>query len=95
MSDPDGISPERIERLKLNFLEAITEGPEALTPDLLAEAIELLSAQAATIAQLRQALTELVERYTELINSGDCGFWDPEKEHQVKAAREALRNAGT
>lgn len=39
---------------------------------------------------LAAALRELLDRYTDLVNCGDCGSWDPEKEHQVIAARAAL-----
>lgn len=42
---------------------------------------------------LCKALDGLLERYVELINSGDAGFWDPEKEKEVIAARAALAKA--
>lgn len=48
------------------------------------------SAAVDEIGRLRGALDGLLERYTELVNSGDAGFWDPEKEPVVLAAREAL-----
>lgn len=41
-------------------------------------------------AKLREALEGLLERYTELVNCGDCGFWNPEEEDAVKFARAAL-----
>lgn len=41
--------------------------------------------------KLRTALENLLEHYVSLAHSGDCGFWDPEKEEQVIAAREALK----
>jgi hypothetical protein len=40
------------------------------------------------------ALQSLLDRYLELANSGDAGFWDPEEEPEViaaRAARAALR----
>lgn len=40
-----------------------------------------------------QALTALVERYTSLVNCGDCGFWNPETDAEVIAARAALAKA--
>ena len=56
--------------------------------------------QASTVAELlclgeradtlSQALTGLLDRYTALVNCGDCGNWDPESEDEVKAARAAL-----
>ena len=40
--------------------------------------------------QLTNALQGLLDRYLELVNSGDAGNWNPEKEPQVIAARVAL-----
>lgn len=34
-----------------------------------------------------------VSEYVELVNSGDAGFWEPEDEPKVKAARRALAMA--
>jgi len=39
---------------------------------------------------LRRALADLVDRYVTLVDSGDCGHWNPEDEPVVKAARAAL-----
>lgn len=47
----------------------------------------------AAAPDLREALAALLERYTGLVNCGDCGFWDPETEDEVKAARAALAKA--
>lgn len=59
---------------------------------------ELMSAAASAwlvispeIDQLRAALNGLLEHYTGLVNSGDCGHWNPEEETEVMAAREALK----
>lgn len=38
----------------------------------------------------RQALENLLKRYVELAKSGDAGFWNPEEEPVVIAARAAL-----
>jgi hypothetical protein len=40
--------------------------------------------------ELEAALAALLDRYVGLVNCGDCGFWDPEKEPEVIAARAAL-----
>lgn len=40
----------------------------------------------------RTALADLLKRYTELVNCGDCGNWNPEDEEVVKAARSALES---
>jgi len=39
---------------------------------------------------LEQALAAITAHYVSLANSGDAGFWDPEKEEEVIAARHAL-----
>lgn len=52
-----------------------------------------LDAARQRIAELEAALKGITERYCDLIRSGDCGNWDPESEHTVKAARKALQDA--
>ena len=47
----------------------------------------------ATNAELVKALDDLLDRYSGLVNCGDCGHWDPEKEDDVIAARKALDSA--
>lgn len=42
---------------------------------------------------LAKALRELLDHYVDLVNSGDAGNWDPEKEGEVAQARAALRLA--
>lgn len=44
----------------------------------------------AEIVRLRAALNGLLDKHCELVNSGDCGFWDVEGEGAVIAARRAL-----
>lgn len=39
---------------------------------------------------LREALTEMVKGYCDLVDSGDAGFWDPEKDDEVIKSRAAL-----
>lgn len=39
---------------------------------------------------LRDALQALLDRYVNLVNSGDAGNWDPEEDNEVKDARWAL-----
>ena len=38
-------------------------------------------------------LKRLLNRYTSLVNCGDCGSWDPETEDEVIAARAILENS--
>jgi hypothetical protein len=42
------------------------------------------------VRELRAALKGTLERYVDLAESGDCGFWDPEEKPHVIAARKAL-----
>lgn len=45
--------------------------------------------------ELFDALTKLTKRYVALVESGDCGFWDAEKEPEVIAAFAAIAKATT
>ncbi|MBW3095668.1 hypothetical protein [Pseudohoeflea coraliihabitans] len=47
----------------------------------------------AAAPDLLEALEGLLAKYTELVSSGDCGSWDPEKESEVIAARAAIAKA--
>jgi hypothetical protein len=42
------------------------------------------------IARLREALEFFLERHIALVESGDCGFWNPETDPEVIKARAAL-----
>lgn len=35
----------------------------------------------------------MLKRYVDLANSGDCGFWNPEGEPEVKNLRGAIKTA--
>lgn len=39
------------------------------------------------------ALEGMLDMYTAMINSGDCGNWNPENDPEVIAAREAVKAA--
>ena len=49
----------------------------------------------AATPDLLAALEAMVDRYTALVNCGDCGNWNPETESEVIAARAALTKAGS
>lgn len=56
----------------------------------------LMEANARLIAaapDLLKALESLLGSYTDLIQSGDCGFWGPEEEEIIVTARAALSKA--
>jgi hypothetical protein len=67
---------------------------ETVHPSILAANIadhqNVIRRQKAEIEQLEAALRDLLAHYVQLVECGDCGFWDPEKEPQVMAARAAL-----
>ena len=44
----------------------------------------------AEIELAHQTLQALLDHYVQLVESGDCGFWDPETESEVIAARALL-----
>lgn len=51
---------------------------------------QFTKARTARELALEKALRGLLDRYTGLVNCGDCGFWNPENEPEVIAARAAL-----
>lgn len=50
-------------------------------------------AAASRIKALEEALAALTKHYVSLVNSGDAGNWDPEKEPVVIAARSTLQGS--
>lgn len=42
------------------------------------------------VEQMERAATDFLDNYVAMINSGDCGNWDPETEPKVIALRAAL-----
>lgn len=72
------------------IMPAMREGQIALVTG------ENASADCSLIAaapQLYEALKKMTARYVELVNSGDAGYWNPELDDQVIAARAALASA--
>ena len=47
----------------------------------------------AAAPELLEALRTFADEYVAMINSGDCGFWNPEDEDKVKGARAAIAKA--
>ncbi len=47
----------------------------------------------AAAPELLEALAGLVARYKALVNSGDCGLWNADDEHEIKAAMDAIAKA--
>jgi hypothetical protein len=55
---------------------------------------EVMSDKNIRITRLEAALDGLSRRYVELVNSGDCGHWNPEEEAEVRVARALLKGEG-
>ncbi len=66
----------------------------SLPSDLELEAADRIEGLEAREKVLEAALTNLIERYTSIANSGDAGFRDCELEDEVIAARRALNGKG-
>lgn len=58
--------------------------------ELLIRDSENILKQANQIKLLREALSVMVKGYCDLVDSGDAGFWDPEKDDEVIKSRAAL-----
>jgi len=62
-----------------------------ISPDLLSDYVAgEVAALKAENERLANALENLLARHCELVESGDCGFWDVEQEPEVVEARAAL-----
>jgi hypothetical protein len=66
-----------------------TDGADEATVYPVAENARLMAAAPDLLA----ALKALTDSYTRLVNSGDCGFWDPETETPIQDARAAIAKA--
>ena len=87
------------ELLAIEPFSIISAGPQgswipgvAVNFDHADEAVAYATFLAATPA-LFAALELILNRYVGLAESGDCGFWNPEDEPEVKACRAALAKA--
>lgn len=58
-----------------------------------AEELEATAALAQAAPDMFEALKNFVAEYVDFVESGDAGFWDPEKEAKVIAARAAIAKA--
>lgn len=47
----------------------------------------------AAAPDLLEALNGMLEAYESLVNCGDCGYWDVEKDKEVIVARAAISKA--
>jgi hypothetical protein len=61
----------------------------AAAPETAAERDQLRALNADLLAALRG----ITSRHVEMVNSGDCGHWNPEAEPHVIAARAAIARA--
>lgn len=54
---------------------------------------EAQALKAVAAEEMYEALSFFLERHLELVNSGDCGSWNPETDAEVIKARAALAKA--
>jgi hypothetical protein len=52
--------------------------------------IAIMAAKAEAHRDLVDCLDDMTKHYVELAGSGDCGFWNPEREMEVIAARKMV-----
>jgi hypothetical protein len=73
-----------------------TEGAtrDAWVHAIMQDAADEITRLTARVAELEAALRGLVHNHDQLVSSGDCGFWDVEKEPEMIAARAALEAGG-
>ena len=91
----ENIRPERKAALEAmegaaNYIHAMEAEDWAEMSVAIRRAIDALTNHTAA---MKEALEGLLNRYVGLVNSGDAGFWNPEEEDEVKAARAALSSA--
>lgn len=67
--------------------------PEEELSELVSDMISENAKLKAINAELLEALQTLTTRYKELVDSGDCGFWDAEKEPEYISAIAAINKA--
>lgn len=82
---PTGV-PHRPETYACIYVDGVVKAEHA--PQQLANARVMAAAP-----NLLTALKMFVDRYTGLVNSGDCGNWNPEDEDHVVIARAAIAKA--
>lgn len=71
------------------LLKQQTENLERVT-SALGTSISIIECLKNTIKIKDEAHKQLLERYLELVNCGDCGNWNPEKEQEVIESRRVL-----
>lgn len=79
---------ERIRELEGALNDAVRAGDNAYQHMLKKEA--QLTAEREVSGKLENALVKLLDNHTSLINAGECGSWNVEKESEVISARAAI-----
>ena len=64
---------------------------DGVTNAFIAEAAQRLEEQQDRIKRLEEALEGTVKWIVDLADSGDAGFWNPEEQHEIIAARAVLK----
>ncbi len=74
---------------ELNTIRKYAQGLRSRPKDIFA-LLHDLELSEDKIRHLRVVLSKLLHRYIELVESGDCGHWDPHAELEVVEAKAAL-----
>ena len=64
---------------KLKFIE-----------DALEKGLAAMEQMVEALRDVTDCLSDMTEHYVRLAGCGDCGFWDPEQESEVIAARKMI-----
>jgi len=62
----------------------------AYIEDALGKALIGMQEMVEGLRTVTDCLSDMTEHYVQLAGCGDCGFWDPEKEDKVIAARKLI-----
>jgi len=87
----DGVDCIEMDCIQLVINTVRQEHDKRATKIMEAAFVELSKLHKSKVDPLKQALIGMVDMYTAMINSGDCGNWDPEGDKEVMAARVALK----
>ena len=77
----------------ITYNEATEKLSNLIKPLILSEREKANKEEREIREQLIKSLKEVTEHYIALVNSGDCGFWNPEKEDEIIQARQALKES--
>ena len=75
----------------INILANDIQSDDGVANAAIYEAAQRLEEQNQRIKRLEEALEGTVKWIVDLADSGDAGFWNPEEQHEIIAARAVLK----